>query len=737
MTSSQPYSSSQPDTVISTSAPYNQSQSPSYASHVSHSLDPSVSTAPNDFYSPAPPTQCFSCHSTEICTDTAQGDVICTSCGVVQHSNICYTGPEWRDYKDNDDGRVVTARCGIVVQDDYGIGNDGSNGGSRWYESVTGISSTVYGAAAYGHGNPERSIKESTYRKRLLRTKRLVDNMIERDHKLQLNDCKLNMDLKRVKRENGCEESTDIDPISSSMIEHEQFILKQEEEKTQSNLALVSDKWSLKRAILLHGTSEEQEDYTDDGSYEIENTKSDMLKRIDSTQRKASSDVYLAYVIARTAMHKLNLVTMNRVVAEVMDRICKFAAVKQGFFVKGVASKVSSLKSKKTNHRHKGVGTHSIDQQRQQNKQKQMGALGSAFIYLVCKKNGLGRTLTEICSSFEYMDIYNGKYTPSKSKRKQEVMIKPKHCSKAMAEIRSLFPRYIQSIAAATATTTTVPSAVSATQVKVEEGYKISPTSYPAISPQEVATTMDFVEHSTRKLKLSPIAIISIQKLVLLSKYRQESLGISSGIKPIKLVASITLLVCDMGAVMQRLAMQACKSEEERLKASNASRKRKRNFGSIFATTEHKQKKALTNTQLSHESELPDATIALSSTDEISIPGELDDTTADTSSEKKKVSVQRSWQEWRKEESWSRPMEKFELTFNVSKATLRECYRKEVYPRRKKFMEELQKMNDPDISIENNSFRHFLEAIEVDMRMKLLLNNVTVAASLMCVPKSK
>jgi len=662
----------------------------------------------------------------------------------VQHSNICYTGPEWREYKDNDDGKGGTnARCGIVIQDDYGMGSGGAadcSAAGKWHEGVTGMSSSVYGA---GHGNAERASKESFLRKRLLRTKRLVDNMIERDHMKQLKDCKLNMDLKKVKKEQEATQETYVndtilgEPISS-LAEHEQIILKQEEEQTKSNLSLVSDKWSLKRAILLHGTSEEQEHNmpTSDASYDIEDQKSELLKRIDSSQKKASSDVYLAYIITRNAMHKLNLITMNRIVNEVMDKVYKFAAVKQGFFVKGVASKVSSNKNPNKNQQKSKIDHQVMEKQRQQNKEKQIGALGSAFIYLVCKKNGIGRTLAEICSSFEF--TYKTASSESKSTQKNEVMVKPKHCSKAMTEIRQLFPKYIQSIASSTP-----PSKA----IKTEDDQNMNSTQNLTITPQEVATTMNFVEHTCRKLKLSPIAIISIQKLVLYSKHQQTLLGIASGMKPIKLVASITLLVCDMGTIMQRLASQACKAERQNSNTgtTNSSRKRKRNaIGSSISLSTSQKKNALMPSEPKSQSssaiieaavitELSGILPTDSFIDESYIPQEDEPITPN----KKEATSSRSWQEWTKEKSWFRPLEKLESAFNTSKATIRDCYRKEIYPKRKNFMEELQKINNYNPSTKDDPFDHFLQTVKVDMNMKLLMNNVTVAASLMSVPRKQ
>ena len=67
-------------------------------------------------------SQCNNCHAVDqFYTDWAQGDRICTQCGVVDEEHLRETGPEWRDYNEVEDivkGGPAVARCGMVPVDE-------------------------------------------------------------------------------------------------------------------------------------------------------------------------------------------------------------------------------------------------------------------------------------------------------------------------------------------------------------------------------------------------------------------------------------------------------------------------------------------------------------------------------------------------------------------------------------------------------------------------------------------
>ena len=65
--------------------------------------------------------QCRHCHTPSLLLDWAQGDRVCTNCGIVDEQHIRDDRPEWREFDDADDlakGAPSRARCGMVPVDE-------------------------------------------------------------------------------------------------------------------------------------------------------------------------------------------------------------------------------------------------------------------------------------------------------------------------------------------------------------------------------------------------------------------------------------------------------------------------------------------------------------------------------------------------------------------------------------------------------------------------------------------
>ncbi|KAL3781138.1 hypothetical protein ACHAW5_002404 [Stephanodiscus triporus] len=75
---------------------------------------------------------------------------------------------------------------------------------------------------------------------------------------------------------------------------------------------------------------------------------------------------------------------------------------------------------------------------------RQYASLGSALLYLSAKRAGVGRTLTEVCSAFGTYSLIDPNGDGGDADRGggvvREPLVRPKHCSRAMQELRATLP---------------------------------------------------------------------------------------------------------------------------------------------------------------------------------------------------------------------------------------------------------------------------------------------------------
>jgi transcription initiation factor TFIIIB Brf1 subunit/transcription initiation factor TFIIB len=177
--------------------------------------------------------QCRSCHSLGLRTDWAQGDRICTNCGVVDEGHMLDDRPEWRDFHDDNDivkrgNATAGARSGLVIVDE-----------SKW---IGGMQPTMLGPI-FGSSSTGQST-----RKRLVSLNRKIDRSMEKMHSRAVETAKLSSQI-RKKRKLNQEEEDHVRP------EFEQMVLQEEEDADRVKAALYAEKWSLDRAILLFGST--------------------------------------------------------------------------------------------------------------------------------------------------------------------------------------------------------------------------------------------------------------------------------------------------------------------------------------------------------------------------------------------------------------------------------------------------------------------------------------------------
>ena len=588
--------------------------------------------------------RCRSCHSTEIVTDWKQGDRICTNCGVVVEDHIYDDRPEWRDFKNSEDlvgGLPQKARAGTVAVDET--------------KYLGGLQPTILSKHAFGG-----DMSLTAMGKRLKATNKRLDYLMEKRYKQSLQDAKLD---RKIRLKEGLSDN-DHDMDGTIRPEMDQLILQEEEDAHRMQTALYAEKWSLDRAMLLHGSS------AADGNdhYSREEEREEMMGRMDKTLRKASEDMYMAYSMLIKGAQKLHL--PDRVRNEVIHRLVRFVTQKDGFFIKGISSRLS--KGHDNPQRKKAA-----EQLREYNKIKQMGALGAAVLFMTARSMGWTRSVAEVCSSIE---------PPATSvmfqQQQSQPFVKPKHCSKAMNEVKATFPEYGY-----------VPEAPSSTSSNPHmKGSKIAKASIPSESNDAVATS-NFADHSFRRLQLPPAAEACARALVLHCRKEQIQTGQNSGTKLSTLCASVAYFVCSAGTIMQRLAQQTAQRQLD----SKPSAGSKRGSKTAKSPPRKKLKTEFGYTDEDHpgvETGVLDKNDTDDSEDDMKqkTPREDDDDElfdvfshdpiVEDQSEKHKYEMRRMWDAWAEQMPWSRSVSEVEQSCGVSRTVILEFYKNQLYPRR-------------------------------------------------------
>lgn len=248
-----------------------------------------------------------------------------------------------------------------------------------------------------------------------------------------------------------------------------------------------------------------------------------------------------------------------------------------------------------------------------------------------------------------------------------------------------------------------------------------------------VSVTTNLVEHSMKKLDLSPVSMAAITNLVL---YATNNIG--EGQRPAVLIAAIAYLVCDAGATMQRLAVQATTTTVKKDSAvvppppppikpikhirpggnRNRSLKRKRmEDEQVSSTCSSSSSSIATVASMDPTAEKP-ASVTPQPIPEPE-PQPFDVLSHPVEQHQSgRPSPLPSWAEWKYEKPWGRSMKQIETCCNVSStAAVKECYKKHVYPKRQELLEVLQGSFDDVI----------MGGCQVDVMM----GNIAVAAPLM------
>ena len=633
---------------------------------------------------------CRHCGSCSLNTDWAQGDRVCTQCVVVDAEKLLETRAEWREFNDADDlakGRPAVARCGLVPVDE-----------SRY---LGGLQPTSLSKAPFG-GNVggAHALQLSMMRKRLQTTNRKLDRLMGQRHARALKNARVSrLVRKRQLLQAGNSSHTtnpnetdqsDLDSVVTAdddvRPELEHILIQEEEDVHRMQAALNADKWSLRRAILLHGQHESLLDSSADNN-QVGNALSerdDLQQRLDSKLRKASADLYAAYQMLLESSRRLQL--PDRVTHEATTMLCRYAARRDGFSVKGVSSRLAVKKNNLSAAQHKRAA----DSLREHNKLKQMGSLCAALLLLTARKLGWPRPLTEVCGSVQPLSSSTAsaklQQSPYSDSNNDSTFIKAKHCSRAMGEIKSAFPDYARSIAVSGTTATIQHSSSSA-------------------SVDDPVSTIHYVDHAVRKLQLPPVAEASVRALVWHCRQEQSTTGQNSGTKLSTLCASLAYFVCLAGSVMQRLASQAQTREQDtrdkKRKSTNltlgtASRKMESRKNNSMGPPRPKKPKLVSAISISTSNHDDKQSSTEKHVKESEDDKEEDDESFDVFShgvgsellaQKQEYEMRRVWDTWAEQTTWLRSLSDVEQSSGVSSNTILAHYKSNIYPRRQALLE--------------------------------------------------
>lgn len=490
-------------------------------------------------------------------------------------------------------------------------------------------------------------------------------------------------------------------------------------EETASSIApksmFINNKWSLERALLLHGTQDEATSVlakhfavtphnaaSHDIGRLIDIEKKMILTRMEKSDRIASRDLYHAYNILSKAVQNMSLPTS--LFQECSNFMCQYVVKKNGFFVKGIVTREQDSDDTILNGKKKKAQE---DLRRDSNKEKQIMALIAALIFVTAKKYGVGRSLKDLCLHFDSLSAqYHHHHHPNlnshshvlPSSANNTFAMKPKHLSKAVAELKVEFPQLFQSLA----------------------------------NPSMDAANL--VQYIGEKLKLPSAAIGCIRALALHCGKEQMETGLGAGSKPSLVCAGVTYFVCCAASVMQRLAKQAL-LDAEMGKTTNDTY---RFYGGLDKEKSVNRKRSRSGSNLSNSSDHPSKKVALHNGNDISpedcksnrpildsnvttpkkksdknttetcpdgIVTSLDLDTLDTSDtfdaltsdphigmeDNKDLEVLQGWFSWSNQSSWSRDLAEIGDACDVARGAVSLYYKKFLHSRRTSLLGVVQK----------------------------------------------
>jgi transcription initiation factor TFIIIB Brf1 subunit/transcription initiation factor TFIIB len=635
------------------------------ASVMTRPCSPVVSTSPVLSLPQEQTQRCRSCQSTELYVDWSQGDRICTSCGVVDEGNLLDDRPEWREFNDDNDlakNGKSGARSGLVVVDD-----------ARYLGGLqpTTLSKQVFGGST-GHSNLTR--------KRLLAANHRLDRTMEKMHAQSLKTAKLSH---RARKRKPLDEESDID-MDHVRPEYEQMLIQEEEDAHRVQAALQADKWSLQRAIRLFAPPEQVSALNQEEEIE------DLNKRLSAPLKRASQDLYSAYSMLLAAAQTLHL--PDRVSNEATTMLCRYASRRDGLTVRGVASTLKRKSKASVSKQEEEAAKEAL---RDYNKTKQMGSLCAALLFFTARNLGWPRSLVEVCESIQPANL-SGQHLEAGN----DQFIKRKHCSRAMTEVRELFPDYARPVAVASGAARTIDGG------------------------NDNAIT-NFAEHAIRKLDLPPVAEACVRLLVLQHRKEQDSMDTSNGKRLPTICASMTYFVSAAGEIMQRLALQATQTGKRRTTSAPSAAPPAKKIKMADAQDPNQTKQAVEHVkQEEAATDIPGMKLDVELLPDVI---SLEDDGHDIAAEQRAYEMRRMWDAWAEQMPWSRSVALVESSCGVSRNLFLDYYKANIYPQRHALLNVLREAVSNSDARTDESAHESVTLTETPLASVLLPHIVTAA----------
>ena len=430
--------------------------------------------------------KCRHCWSTSLHVDWPAGDRVCTECGVVDDEHLLDDRPEWREFED--EAPTAPPRCCID-----------SVKKENWFGGLqpTTLSKYIFG------GGTRNSVK---LRKKLLTSNHMIERNLEKSRAQSLKNDK----FERIVREGGYGDNLGYDDQPESRPYLGKILL--EDSELANTAALYSDKWSLRRCLLLYGKPEEQCSLGLDKSDTIE----EIRKCLDGVLTSASLELYRACSILLKAGRILQL--PESVLNDAASYLSGYASTRDSLLVRGVSTQMKRNTARKISSEAYKEAQIAL---KDYNIVKQYSALSAAILFLTGNQKGHFRTIHDVCQAIPSNIV---RPSPHLELVDGASLVKLKHISQAIAEVKKIFPEL------------TKRSTIGTKSPKIK------------VVTDDSTLLHNYVSHVARSLRMPPVAETCLHTLVQQVK-KPEKLAVR--------VASLAFFVGMAGKTMQSLGNQS------------------------------------------------------------------------------------------------------------------------------------------------------------------------------------
>ena len=326
---------------------------------------------------------------------------------------------------------------------------------------------------------------------------------------------------------------------------------------------------------------------------------------------------------------------------EAANYLSAYAARRDSLAVRGVASMLKRNPSKKVS---RDVQKQAQMALREFNAVKQYSALAAVLLFYTARCKGHFRPLADVCRAIPSDSL---KPSPHLEWTKGEPLLKLRHCSKAMTEIKKIFPDLAKNRPVA-------ERAQSNKSAKTENN----------VAGMDAVSVQNYVTHATHSLHLPPVAEACLQILV----------PRVSGAEKLPLqTATLTYFLGLAGKTMQKLAAQ-----------SNHRKRPRRTLLSNVATTK--------STSINTMTAEPKPSVVVNSSSS-------DGTLTPIAAEEKAYEMHRVWSAWHDQTPWWRSLAEISKATQVPIHKIQDYYKQAIHPQRHSLLKELTEASTGHIAL--------------------------------------